>query len=129
MAVIRWAGFAGENRALQPMQLPDDVGVVNLNCKPGRGDARPWRQPLTVAAVPAGRQTIYRMGRDVDSDSQYWLSWPTVVHAMRGSDKGTTTSPGTSASAGGKRARWRLSGRCCGFWPSRMCWPASKRQA
>jgi hypothetical protein len=30
------------------------------------------------------------MGRDVASDANYWLSWPTVVHAMRGSDKGTT---------------------------------------
>lgn len=90
MAVIRWAGFAGENRALQPMLLPDEVCTVARNQKPGRGDARPWRQPLTVASVPAGRKTIYRMGRDVASDSQYWLSWPTVVHAMRGSDKGTT---------------------------------------
>jgi hypothetical protein len=34
--------------------------------------------------MPAGAKTIYRMGRDVASDSQYWLSWPSVVHAIRG---------------------------------------------
>ena len=41
--------------------------------------------------VPAGRQTIYRMGRDVAQDHYYWLSWPTVVHAVRGFESGDTT--------------------------------------
>lgn len=84
MAVIRWGGFEGENRALHPMLLPDAVGTVSINQKPGRGDLRPWMQPKTVATVPGGRKTIYRMGRDVQSDSQYWLSWTSRVHAMRG---------------------------------------------
>lgn len=91
MAVIRWAGFAGENRALHPKLLPDSVGVRSLNAKPGRGDLRPWRNPLAVATVPAGRKTIYRMGRDVASDANYWLSWPTVVHAIRGFSSDDTT--------------------------------------
>ena len=86
MPVIRLAGFAGENRALHPRLLPDAVGVVSRNQKPGRGDLRPWRQPVAVAAVPAGRQTIYRMGRDVNTDANHWLSWPTVVHAVLGFD-------------------------------------------
>ncbi len=91
MSVIRWAGFAGENRALHPKLLPEQVGVLSRNQKPGRGDLRPWKAPSTVATVPAGRQTIYRMGRDVASDSQYWLSWTTVVHAVRGFDAEDTT--------------------------------------
>jgi hypothetical protein len=91
MAVIRLAGFAGENRALHPKLLPDAVGTVSRNCKPGRGDLRAWKQPSTVASVPSGRQTIYRMGRDVNSDSQYWLSWETAVHAVRGFDAEDTT--------------------------------------
>jgi hypothetical protein len=78
------AGFAGASRAVEPKLLPETVGVDSLNQKPGRGDLRPWRQPLQVATVPGGRQTIYRMGRDVASDSQYWLSWATRVHAERG---------------------------------------------
>lgn len=78
------AGFAGAIRAAQPKLLPDTVGVESRNQKPGRGDLRPWRQPLAVATVPGSRKTIYRMGRDVPSDSDYWLSWTTRVHAARG---------------------------------------------
>jgi len=91
MAIIRFAGFAGENRAMHPKMLPETVCTVSRNVKPGRGDLRPWKQPLTVASVPTGHQTIYRMGRDVASDSQYWLSWPSVVHAVRGFEVDDTT--------------------------------------
>lgn len=83
MAIIRWSGFLGENRAMNAKLLPDGVCTRSQNQKPGRGDLRPWLQPSTVATVPAGRSSIYRMGRDVASDSQYWLSWPGVVHAVR----------------------------------------------
>jgi hypothetical protein len=82
MSMIRFAGFKGENRALHPMLLSESVGVISLNQKPGRGDLRPWKEPSNVAVVPAGRQTIYRMGRDVPSDANYWLSWPTDVHVV-----------------------------------------------
>lgn len=91
MAVIRVAVFAGENRALNPKLLPDTVGVLSRNQKPGRGDLRPWKTPATVATVPAGRKTIYRMGRDVASDSNYWLSWSSKVHSVRGFDVEDTT--------------------------------------
>jgi hypothetical protein len=91
MTVIRFAGFAGENRAVEPKLLPDPVCTVSRNQKPGRGDLRSWKTPTTVATVPGGRQTIYRMGRDVASDSQYWLSWTGVVHAVRGFSAGDTT--------------------------------------
>lgn len=84
MAVLRFAGFTGEVRAIEPKLLPDAACTVSINHKPGRGDLRPWRQPLTVATVPAGTKTIYRQGRDVASDANYWFSWNTVVHAMRG---------------------------------------------
>lgn len=92
MPVIRLLGFAGENRALHPTLLPEAQGVVSLNQKPGRGDLRAWLQPLTVATVPAGRKSIYRMGRDVAADSTYWLSWTSSpVHAVRGFDPADTT--------------------------------------
>ncbi|APW38441.1 hypothetical protein RD110_15570 [Rhodoferax koreense] len=83
--------FLGENRALHEKLLPATVGVRSLNHKPGSGDFRPWRSPSTVATVPAGRQTIYRMGRDVASDARYWLSWTGIVHAVRGFDPDDTT--------------------------------------
>ena len=91
MALIRWSGFAGEARALHPKLLGDGVGTTSLNQKPGRGDLRPWRIPLAVATVPVGRKTIYRMGRDVNNESNYWLSWTTKVHAMRGFEAENTT--------------------------------------
>lgn len=84
MAKIRVAGFMGENRAIHPMLIPEGTGVTSLNQKPGRGDLRPWNAPLERATVPAGRKTIYRMGRDVPSDTNYWLTWTTDVHAVRG---------------------------------------------
>lgn len=90
MSIIRVAGFLGANKALQPMLLPETVGTVCENIKPGRGDMRPWKVPLNVATVPASRQTIYRMGRDVASDSQYWLSWTTDVHAVVGGNADDT---------------------------------------
>lgn len=85
------SGFAGANKALQPKLLADSVGVDSKNQKPGRGDLRPWRQPVTVATVPSSRKTIYRMGRDVANDDVYWLSWGTIVHAARGFIASDTT--------------------------------------
>lgn len=73
--ILTFAGFAGANRAVNPRLLPDGVGVRSVNQRPGRGDLRPWRAPANVAAVPAGRQSIYRMGRDVPADGTFWLSF------------------------------------------------------
>ena len=90
MTVIRWAGFLGENRAIHPKLLADGVGTVSLNQKPGRGDLRPWKAASSVATIPSGRQTIYRMGRDIANAAQYWCSWSSIVHAVRGSEAGDT---------------------------------------
>lgn len=90
MTIFRWAGFSGESRAVHPKLLPETAGTLSQNQKPGRGDLRPWKSPSQVATVPSGRNTIYRMGRDVASDNQYWLSWTGTVHAVRGFD---TTDP------------------------------------
>lgn len=83
-----FARFLGENRAIESKQLPEGHCTVSRNQNPGRGDLRPWRNPLEVMRVPGApqRQTIYRMGRDTASDALYWLSWPAVVHAVRGFD-------------------------------------------
>lgn len=91
MPVIRLTQFAGEARAPHPTLLPAQIGTVSRNQKPGRGDMRPWKQPHTVATVPSGRASIYRMGRDVASHAQYWLSWTGTVHAVRGYDTSDPT--------------------------------------
>lgn len=91
MAMIRLGGFAGENRAIEAKLLPEAVGTVSRNQKPGRGDLRPWKTATSVATVASDTGTIYRMGRDVASDSNYWLTWSGVVHAARGFDVADTT--------------------------------------
>ncbi len=84
MTPIRLATFAGAALAPHPKLLPDAIGVASVNQKPGRGDLRPLKAPAPRATVGAGRKTIYRMGRDIVSDTEYWLSWTTPVSVVRG---------------------------------------------
>lgn len=84
MQPIRVAGFDGANRAFNPKLLPDNVGVESVNQWPDKGDLRPWHVPLNVATAPAGTRTIYRFNRDTASDVNYWFTWSTIVHAVRG---------------------------------------------
>lgn len=89
---ITVTGFLGENRAVHPKLLNAGVGRTSLNQHPGRGDLRPIKKPGAVLATfPSARQTIYRMGRDAPSDTSYWLSWNSVVHAVRGFVSDDTT--------------------------------------
>jgi hypothetical protein len=88
---IAITGFVGANKAIDPKLLPPNVGTASLNQKPGRGSLQPWRVPLTVATVPAGRQTIYRYGRDTKSDANYWFSLTGVGHFVRGYNLDDTT--------------------------------------
>jgi hypothetical protein len=91
MTILRVFGFAGEGRSLHPGLLPETVGTVSTNQRPGYGDLRPWNAPANVGvSVAAGTKTIYRMQRSVASDTNYWLRWPTVVHAVVGPNSGNT---------------------------------------
>jgi len=86
--------FLGANLAFDDTLLDAGVGVQSLNQEPGYGDLRPWNAPgSTVATVPASpqRKTIRRMGQDVASDANYWLSWSDIVHAITGYEADDTT--------------------------------------
>lgn len=85
---INLIGFSGANLAEHPRALPETVGVSIIDAEPGHSDLRAMRAAVTVATVPtsAQRKTIYRLGRDVVSDTNYWFSWSTIVHAIRGFD-------------------------------------------
>lgn len=78
-----FAPTAGTKRSTIPLLLPPQLAADCLNQRPGRGDMRPWNGPQNVATVPAGRASIYRMGRDAPSDATFWLSWPTDVDVVR----------------------------------------------
>ena len=70
----RFAGWFGAIKSLQARLLADGYCVDVVNLRPGRGDLRPWKLSLPVATVGAAVLSIYRMGRDVASDSLYWLT-------------------------------------------------------
>lgn len=93
MNPINILGFAGAALAPNVRLLAENVGSNVVDAEPGNGELRPLRDRTTVATVPTGtqQQTIYRMGRDTASDSLYWLSWSTVVNAIRGLDPDDTT--------------------------------------
>lgn len=79
---IDLAGFSGSNQAIDAKLLANNVGVMVLDCEPGFGALRPMKVRATVATVPASPQrlSIWRMGRDVVSSANYWLSSPNAVN-------------------------------------------------
>lgn len=94
MSPITVQGFNGASYSIDDTLLPDTVGVASLNQRPGYNDMRPWNQPgSTLATIPSSpqRKTIWRMGQDVASEANYWLSWTDVVHAARGFDVDDTS--------------------------------------
>lgn len=85
MLPINFTGFSGSNQAVDPRQLAEAVCTSIVDADPTQpGSLRPLKARSTVATVPTVPQqkTIWRMGRDVLNDANYWLSWSTVVHAM-----------------------------------------------
>jgi hypothetical protein len=87
VSTITISAFLGASLAVDDLLLPQGVGVVSTNQRPGFGDLRPWESPgAAVATLPSSPQrlTMHRMGQDVASDANYWLGWTEVVHAVRG---------------------------------------------
>jgi hypothetical protein len=85
---INLSAFAGANLAEHARHLPESMGVSIIDAEPGHTDLRAMRAAVTVATVPASpqRRTIYRMGRDAISDTNYWFGWSDVVSVIRGFD-------------------------------------------
>lgn len=88
--LVECKGFRGANIAQDPRFLPDDVGVVALEQKPTRLTGTPefqgWSTPTDHSgsvSVFTNPLTIYRLGRNTVSNTQYWLNWTTHVHVMR----------------------------------------------
>lgn len=85
MAKITLSGFSGANQKVQSRLLNESVGMNSVNQRPGGGDLAPWMGLQTVATgLASSLKSIYRFGRDVDNDAQYWFSSPNVCHYMRG---------------------------------------------
>lgn len=87
MAQINIFGFSGAAPALSPRILKDSAAAVVVDARPGQSELRPLFDATHCATLPdTNRQTIYRMGRDTASVSEYWLSWPGVVDVVRAQD-------------------------------------------
>ena len=94
MPIAQETVFLGANTKTHRRFLPEGVGRASLNQKPSEeGDFRPWRVPLAISGpvIPSGRTTIYRLGQDTASSTDFWLSWTTIVHAIRGFDASDPT--------------------------------------
>ena len=49
--VVDIIAFLGQATTLDPMLLPDGVGTVSLNQRPGFADLRPWNLPGAAVAT------------------------------------------------------------------------------
>lgn len=85
MPAILLRVFGGSVLALNPELMDEKLSQKAINAKLIYGDLRPWKNPLTVQALPkAGTtKTIYRFGEYETSDSNYWFTFTSDVDLVR----------------------------------------------
>lgn len=120
MTAVRVASFGGEVQSLHPTLLADVQATMSVNHKPLRGDLRPWKAPSTVATVTAGSKSIYRMGRDTPSDTNYWLAWSTPVNVVRGFNQSDTNERTYYTGAG--TPKWTDTAKALGAGAQPVAW-------
>lgn len=83
---LTWRGFLGEIPRVEPHLLPQNAAQLAQNTKLWTGGLEPLKAPAYVAdlAKVGAKQTIYRYGQSVDSDTQFWFHWLTDVDVCRG---------------------------------------------
>lgn len=86
MAVISLTKFSGVAPKMSPNKLPPELAQTANNVRLIAGTLDSWTQPLTVVSgLAAGAfSTIYRFGRDLASDTQYWFHWTVDVDVVKG---------------------------------------------
>lgn len=87
MSVISWMGpFFGEVPRVRPHLLPDGASQFAQDVVFENGALTPRRDSSTVATPSkAGtKKTIYRFGKDLASDTQYWFHWLNDTDVARG---------------------------------------------
>ena len=69
--------FGGMVPRAEPHLLTDSQAQLAVNAKVWRGSLQPLHANAVIVglAKPGTKRTIYRFGRDLDSDSQYWFHW------------------------------------------------------
>lgn len=86
--VITFDGFQGANTFVDASELAASVGVDSVDQEPSTGgdlrprhDVGPTVRALTNVVAP---KTIYRMGQDVKSETDFWLTTTGPAHFVRG---------------------------------------------
>ena len=86
MAVISLTKFSGVAPRVSPNRLPPDAAQTADNVRLLAQTLDAWPESLSVATVQTAApiSTIYRFGRDLVSDSQYWFHWTADVSVVKG---------------------------------------------
>lgn len=85
--IIAETSWTGANTARNPKTLPPGIGVSASELDNSRGDFR-GRPDVTTVHTLVGygatqQQSLYRMGRETASDTQYWLAFVNDVDFAR----------------------------------------------
>lgn len=85
--------FGGVAPALTPWKLPLGMAQISQNVNPDSRTVKPWQDALTVASgyTAAAKTTIFRFGRSLVSDTQYWFQWAFDVDVVKGPIVGDTS--------------------------------------
>ncbi len=78
--------FAGLLPGRKPHLLPGNAAVTasNVQLQQGSLDPRPTDLAVNTPAKAGTKRAIYRFGKDLDSDTQYWFHWLNDTDVTRG---------------------------------------------
>lgn len=90
--LISLANFAGVAPKLAPYMLQPNQAQVASNTRLWTGalEALPAKT-TTKTGVDAQTQSIYRFGQDTPGDTEFWFTWDTPVHVVKGPIAGDVT--------------------------------------
>lgn len=90
--LISLANFAGVAPKLAPFMLQPNQAQVASNTRLWTGALEPLpAKATTKTGVNTQTETIYRFGQDTPGDSNYWFTWNSPVHVVKGPIAGDTT--------------------------------------
>ena len=83
---LTFKNFLGVLPALTPWKLPLGAAQISQNINPDSRTIKPWQDAVTVLGgfTAAATTTIFRFGRSLVSDAQYWFQWPYDVDVVKG---------------------------------------------
>lgn len=93
MAKVTFSKFSGIAPRVSPNKLSLEMAQVATNVRLLAGTLSSWANTLLVktSLTAAATSTIYRYGRDLVSDSNYWFHWTADVDVVKGAISGDET--------------------------------------